>query len=297
MDFHKPVLLKEVKSFLDPKPGDLIIDATVGGGGHTREFLRAGARVLAIDRDLEAIEALFKEFGDNSNLILIRGNFNSIKQIAQENGFSGVKGILMDLGVSSNQLAKSERGFSFLKEGPLDMRMDRTLGVSAYDIVNNFEERRLHEIFETFGQEKFSRAIAHAICSARQMKPIKTTTELAAIIKGVGDRGVRKSHYRLGTLKIHRATKTFQALRIVVNSELLNLEEALPQTVDLLEPKGRLAVISFHSLEDGIVKRFFKYEERFMVLTKKPVGPQPEEVNSNPRSRSARLRVAQRINS
>ena len=286
-EIHKSVLLHEVIEFLDPQKGDAFIDATIGFGGHTEKLLEKSTRVLGIDRDPEAIEYLKSEFRDYKNLVVVRGNFADIGKIARSHNFTSVKGILFDLGVSSCQLEKAERGFSFQKEGPLDMRMDPAITVRAYDIVNNFERRRLYEIFKTYGGEKFSRRIAGAVCSARKVKPIETTTELARIIEGAVPGGARE--------RIHPATRTFQALRIVVNSELLNLEQALPQTADLLKVGGRLAVVSFHSLEDKIVKRFLKQEKRLLVLTKKPIGPTESEIRDNPRCRSAKLRVAKKV--
>ena len=293
--YHTPVLLQEVIKILDPKPGKEFIDATIGGGGHTFELLRYGARVLGIDRDPEALDYVNKKcqmsnvkYQIGEDLILAQGNFANIGRVAKDNEFSQVNGIIFDLGVSGHQIEKVERGFSFTKEGPLDMRMDPGLTVRAYDIVNNFDKRRLDEIFKTYGQEKHSWAISKAIVSAREIKPIETTFELADIVKkALLNRGERR--------KINPATKAFQALRIVVNSELLNLEETLPQTVELLKKGGRLATISFHSLEDRIVKRFFKQETRLKVLTKKPIGPGNQEVLDNPRARSAKLRAAEKI--
>ncbi|OGD85823.1 16S rRNA (cytosine(1402)-N(4))-methyltransferase [Candidatus Curtissbacteria bacterium RIFCSPLOWO2_01_FULL_41_18] len=293
--YHQSVLLQEAIKFLNVKPQHLYIDATIGGGGHTRQILRRGGKVLGIDSDPESIAHLNKKFKIENlklkigeDLILAQGNFNRIADIARSHGFSKVSGILFDLGVSSHQLETAQRGFSFQKEGPLDMRMDKNSNIRAFDLVNNLEKRRLNEIFEKYAGEKLSWSIASAICSARKIKPIETTDGLAHIIKEV----YRRKHLRT---KLHPATKAFQALRIVVNSELLNLEEALPQTVNLLEKQGRLVVISFHSLEDSIVKRFFKYEKRLKVLTKTPIGPGSGEILHNPRSRSARLRAAVKI--
>lgn len=295
MTYHEPVLLQTVLEFIDPKPGNLFIDATVGGGGHTREILKRGAKVLGIDRDPEAIEHIKHELEIGNlkleigeNLRLARGNFSDIGQIARENGFGKVNGIIFDLGVSSHQLDEPSRGFSFKRDGPLDMRMDPSLTLRAKDIINNFPERRLDEIFKTYGQEKLSRSIAHTACVSRQIKPIETTGELAQIVREV----YAKRHVRE---KIDPATRTFQALRIVVNSELLNLEESLPQTEELLNLGGRLVTVSFHSLEDGIVKRFFKQNRSFTVLTKKPIGPGDEEQRENPRARSAKLRAAEKV--
>ncbi|MEX2028351.1 MAG: 16S rRNA (cytosine(1402)-N(4))-methyltransferase RsmH [Candidatus Curtissbacteria bacterium] len=286
MIYHEPVLLQTVLGFLEPKAGDLIIDATVGGGGHSEELLKRGAKVLGIDRDPDAIGHIKNK--KLENLTLVSGNFSQIGEIARANGFGKVNGILFDLGVSSHQLDDVTRGFSFKRDGPLDMRMDPSLTIGAKDIINNFPERRLDEIFKTYGQEKFSRAIANAIGVARQIDKIETTGSLAQIVREV----YVKRHVRE---KIDPATRTFQALRIVVNSELLNLEESLPQTEEILKSGGRLVVISFHSLEDAIVKRFFKQNESFLVLTQKPIGPGEEEINVNPRSRSAKLRVAQKV--
>lgn len=298
-DFHKPVLLAQVIEFLDPAPGKFYIDATIGGGGHSFALLQKGAKVLGIDRDPEAIEFVDKKWKMVNgkwkiaeNLTLVQGNFSHIGQIARENGFSQVNGILFDLGVSSHQLETPKRGFSFQKEGPPDMRMDPNLTVTAYDIINNFNERRIHEILKTYGQEKFSRSIARAICSARQVKPIKSTIRLAKICQEAVPRGVYGKHR---VIKIHPATRTFQALRIVVNSELLNLGESLPQTTKLLAHGGRLAIITFHSLEAQIVKRFLKQEKQLAILSKKPIGPSKSEILQNPRARSARLRVAEKI--
>lgn len=286
--YHTSVLKKEAIDYLRIIPGQKYIDATTGGGGHTQEILKLGGVVLAIDRDSQSIEYLQKKFGKVTNLILERGNFSKLSQIAHKNDFNSVSGIIIDLGVSGKQLDDPKRGFSFREEGGLDMRMDSSLTISAYDLVNNFDKRRLNEIFQTYGQEKFCLAIADAICSARQIKPIKTTLDLAQIVEEVYRRKQQRT-------KLHPATKIFQALRIVVNSELLNLKEVLPQTLPLLKENGRLVIISFHSLEDGIVKRFFKQNSELKILTKLPVGPSEEEQMANSRSRSAKMRVAEKI--
>ncbi len=289
MKLHTPVLLQEVIEILDPKSGDRFIDTTVGGGGHTKALLQKGAAVLGIDRDPRSIEFVTANLAsDYPKCKLVQGNFAKIGQIAKEQGFSKVSGILFDLGFSSSQLEEANRGFSFQKEAPLDMRMDPTLQVTASDLVNNLDKRRLHEIFNSFAQEKLSWPIADAICLARKIRKIETTGQLAVLVSEVYRRHKNRP-------KLHAATKTFQALRIVVNSELLNLEEALPQTVDLLEKGGRLVVISFHSLEDSIVKRFFKQSGRLRALTPKPIHPGAGEILENPRSRSARLRASERI--
>lgn len=300
MIYHKSVLLQEVISFLDPKPWKVFIDATVGGGGHTFELLRKRSRVLGIDQDPDAIAYVQNKWDLErakwkiaENLVLTKGNFSQIAKIAEENGFSSVDGILLDLGVSSHQLEDPQRGFSFQKEGPLDMRMDKNLNITAYDLINNFEKRRLYEIFKTYGQEELAGPIAAAVCSARQIAPIASTVQLAKIVEQVYSRC--KPRLSSSGRKISPATKTFQALRIVINSESLNLQQCLPQTVDLLNLGGRLVVISFHSLEDGIVKRFLKTNKKLTILTERPIGPTLKEIENNPRARSAKLRAAEKI--
>jgi len=291
MKYHESVLVEEVIDYLQPEKGKSFIDATIGGGGHTAELIKRGSKVLGIDRDEEAVEHVRENQKlniKNKKLMLVKANFNQIEETAVKYGFNQVDGILFDLGVSSNQLNKGERGFSFQKEGPLDMRMDKNLPIKASDIVNNLEERRLSEIFSSYAEEKFSWPIARAICGARQIKPITETKELADLVREV----YRKKRFRT---KVDPATKVFQALRIVINSELLNLEETLPQTTKILRKGGRLVIISYHSLEDSIVKRFFKASIKLKVLTAKPVGPQEIEIKRNPRSRSAKLRAAEKI--
>lgn len=288
MTYHKSVLLHEVLKYLDPQAGKRYIDATIGGAGHTQQLIAKGAKVLGIDRDPEAIEFVKNNFEFGENLTLRMGNFAKIGEIAKQEGFQSVDGILIDLGVSGHQLDTAERGFSFRKAGPLDMRMDKNITLKAYDVVNNFEKRRLNEIFETYGQEKHSWAIADAICRSRQVAPIETTTQLSNIIdRALTKRGVKKG-------RIDNSTKVFQSLRIIVNSELLNLQECLPQTASLIKKGGRLVTISFHSLEDGIVKRFLKQNPSFISLTETPIGPTLTEIESNPRARSAKLRVAEK---
>lgn len=306
--YHKSVLLGEVIDFLQPKPGKLYIDATIGGGGHSFELLKYGAKVLGIDRDPEAIEHVEKEVISHKSkvrigkdLILVNGNFNKIGEIAKFYGFTKVDGIVFDLGVSSHQLETVQRGFSFNRAGPLDMRMDPSIAVKASDIINNFDQRRLNEIFKDFAQEQFSWRVASAISSARQIKPIETTVELAQIVEDARGRArnktfeVKKRKRHVKGTGLHPATKVFLALRIVVNSELLNLEEALPQTIDLLKSNGRLVVISFHSVEEGIVKRFFKKTKELKILNQKPIPASVREVRENPRARSAGLRAAEKI--
>lgn len=292
-DFHKSVLLREAIEFLRVTPGKKYIDATLGGGGHGLEILRRGGVLLGIDQDIDAIEFVKRRWKvesrnwkiEEENLRLVLGNFRDLGVIAKENGFERAAGILFDLGVSSHQFDTAERGFSFSKEGPLDMRMDSTLSVSARDLVNGLTKQELEELFVKLGEERFARKIASSIVAARSEKQIETTKELGDLI--------RQSVYR-SDYDVHPATRVFQALRIAINDELNSLREVLPQGVDLLEPGGRLVIISFHSLEDRIVKRaFLGFEEagRGKVVTKKPLAPSDEEVEVNPRSRSAKMRV------
>lgn len=306
--FHKPVLLKETINFLEIIQGEKYIDVTVGGGGHSEAILKNGGKILGIDCDPEAIQAARRYLstacppaknsqseclgGPNASWRLVQGNFVHLKKIAQENNFTKVAGVLFDLGVSSYQLETPGRGFSFNLEGPLDMRMDPNLSVTAADLVNGLNKGELDELFSKLGQEHYSRRVAEAICRARKIAPVTTCNQLAKIIL--------EARPRRGKLdRTHPATRCFQALRIAVNDELNNLRKALPQALDLLRVGGRLVVISFHSGEDRIVKQFFQKKVKsgeLRILTKKPVRPTPEEVNQNPRSRSGKLRAGEKIN-
>ncbi len=297
-NFHKPVFLKEVIEFLRIEKGKNYIDATIGGGGHTSEILRLEGKVLGIDQDQEAIEYLERNFQfpiSNFQLTLAQGNFRNIDQIARleakqahSQGFDKVSGIIFDLGVSSHQLDSGTRGFSFTKDAPLDMRMDRSGKsgeVTAADLINGLNKGEIYELFSQMGEERRAGAIVSAVLRARNIKKIETTKELADLVARVYGGGYRK---------VHPATKVFQALRIAVNGELESLRMALPKAIALLEEKGRLAVISFHSLEDRIVKESFKkFEEENLgkILTIKPMEPREEEIEENRRSRSAKLRV------
>lgn len=288
-EFHTSVLLQEVISYLDVSEGKQYIDATLGGGGHSVEILKRGGIVLGIDQDEEAVSYAASRVqrlasSSEDNVTLKRGNFKDIREIAIANGFESVAGILFDLGVSSHQLDSGVRGFSFNKEAPLDMRMDRDMSVRAADLVNGLNKHELQELFLKLGEEYRANKIAEAIIKARETKRIETTGDLAGIIEKIS--GKRE--------KIHPATKVFQALRIAVNDELNNLKEALEQSVALLQPKGRLVIISFHSLEDRIVKNaFLDFESKQLgtILTKKPIVPGIEEQKQNRRSRSAKMRA------
>jgi 16S rRNA (cytosine1402-N4)-methyltransferase len=290
--YHTSVLLTEVSGYLHIQPKEKYIDATLGGAGHTLEILRLHGKVLGLDVDQEALS-----FAENKvkiqnpdlrigeDLVLVKGNFREIKKFALEKGFENVAGILMDLGVSGHQFDSHERGFSFSKNATLDMRMDQTLGVTAKDLVNGLTKQELADLFFKYGEEGYSRQIAQKIIEVRKEKPIETTDELASVVKSVVHTDKSQSH---------PATRVFQALRILVNDELNSLEESLPQCLDLLKSGGRLLVITFHSLEDRIVKKTFEqFEEshKGVILTKKPVVPTDEEMEANRRARSAKLRV------
>lgn len=303
---HQPVLLQQVITGLNLQPDHRVIDCTVGAGGHATAILEKitpAGRLLGLDRDPTALtiaETQLTSFKER--VILAQTNFDQITDVAAKHQFQPVNAILADLGVSSMQLDQAERGFSFMQPGPLDMRMSPQAIQSATDLVNTLPEKNLADTIYKYGEERKSRRIARAIVYAR---PIETTTHLAeTIIKAIG----RPPHQ-----KIHPATRTFQALRIAVNDELGALERFLPQAVALLAPRGRLAVISFHSLEDRIVKRFFKQEAQdclcpprqipcvcghqasVEIITKKPLTATQEEIEANPRARSAKLRIAQRL--
>jgi len=281
---HIPVLLEEVMKFLDPKPGGRFIDATLGAGGHTRAILERTApdgRVLAIDQDelaLAGARESLQSFG--SRLIMEHSNFKNIAPLAAGHGFLEVEGVLADIGISSMMVDDPSRGFSFMREGPLDMRMDRTQDLTAADVVNTYAEKEIADILYTYGEERRSRPIARSIVRAR---PLRLTTDLTRAIERVmgGPRG-----------RIHPATRTFQALRIFVNGELSSLEGFLDSSMTVIRSGGRLVVITFHSLEDRIVKQKFRTPPvPGRALTKKVVVATEEEVRRNPRARSAKLRA------
>ncbi len=290
MKYHTPVLLNEAVEGLSVKSGGLYIDATIGGGGHTEEILRLGGRVLGIDQDIDAISHLEKKFESeikNGNLMLVMGNFDEIYEIADTEKITNVQGILFDLGVSSHQIDDSGRGFSIRLDEPLDMRMSLDSDLTAKEIVNKWSEDALYEIFLKYGEESRSKVVANAIVQARSEKPIETTADLVNVITKVIPR----------TGDIHPGTRVFQALRIAVNHELISIRAGLEFGFKLLGEDGRMVVISFHSLEDRIVKLFFKEKEREglgHILTKKPITSSDDEVRNNRRSRSAKMRVFER---
>jgi len=294
---HIPVMLEEVLFWLAPEDGRIYLDCTVGYSGHAEKILEASgphSKLIGLDRDAVAIGASRRRlarFGERG--FLLHGHFVDLKRHLSSAGISKVDGILFDLGVSSLQLEEPNRGFSFQGDGPLDMRMDQTMSGTAADLVNEWPEAQLADAIYQFGAERFSRRIARAIVRTRERHPLATTKELVSVIKGAVPK-----NYRHG--RLHCATRTFQALRIAVNQELDCLEPALRDAVDVLSPGGRLCVISFHSLEDRIVKHTFralsgKDDPALVVLTKKPQVPSKEESERNPRSRSAKLRAVRRV--
>jgi len=290
-DFHKPVMLKEVLEALDIKNGAKYIDATFGAGGHSSALLEHNLQLLSLDQDTNVEPHLVKlretlSPEQNERFHFSKSNFRHLKTTAIEHGYENLQGILFDLGVSSMQLDQAERGFAFRKDGPLDMRMS-PVGKTAADIVNTFDEEKIAAIIYKYGEERLSRRIAKAIVNYRQNKKIETTGELSEIIISA----YPKAQYR----KNHPARKSFQALRIYVNDELRALEDALDDSQELLAEGGRLVVMSYHSLEDRIVKHFIKDSKTLKALNKKPIIATESEIKENPRARSAKLRVAQKI--
>jgi 16S rRNA (cytosine1402-N4)-methyltransferase len=309
---HRPVLLHHLIEHLQPREGQIAVDGTLGGGGVTAALLeRVGrsGRVLAIDRDPAAIERARRRFAGiaDDRLVLVHGNFTALPRIAADHGIAGVDSLCLDLGTSSEQLGDPGRGFSFRLDGPLDMRMDPSEPVAtASDIVNEWEEVDLAALVRSYGEERFASAIARAIVRARRRSPITTTAQLRSLVEDAVPR-------RYWPRRIHPATRTFQALRIEVNQELESLREGLQAAITLLRPGGRLGVISFHSLEDTLVKNALHvaaqnclcppqqpnctcvHRASLLLLTRKAIRPSPTEVEENPRARSARLRVAEKL--
>ena len=302
--YHRPVLLREVLELLKPKPGLIIVDGTCGGGGHTEALLESGARVLALDQDPDAVQHVSERLAHfGRNLTVRQANFRDAANVLEELGVPSIGGALLDLGVSSRQLENAQRGFSFVRSGPLDMRMNPRSKLTAAKIVNEYGEEELTRLFRELGEEPAARRIASSIVKMRRTAPFRETLPLArAIEKLVGRHG-----------RHHPATQVFQALRMEVNDELAALEEGLRVLNERLASGGRIAVITFHSLEDRIVKNFFRdHSQEWLdkpewpeprrnpdydleLVTPKPVEPSDEEQRANPRSRSAKLRVAEKI--
>jgi 16S rRNA (cytosine1402-N4)-methyltransferase len=308
---HLPVMPDQVMQTLAPAPGSLQIDATVGGGGHTERILEAASpdgRLLGLDADPAAIARVAERlarFGDR--LVLRQANFRELAEVAPDAGFSAVDGALFDLGLSSFQLADRERGFGFRAGGPLDMRFDAGRGVPAAELLATLDADELAAVFRRYGEEPAAWRIARAIVEARKTAPVETAEDLAALVERVAPGNPRQKR------RIHPATRVFQALRIAVNEELDALGEGLAAAVDLLRPGGRLVVLSYHSLEDRIVKRFLQAERRgctcppeapvcvcgkqprLRLVTRPSLTPTDDELQANPRARSARLRAAERL--
>ncbi len=294
---HVPVMLSEVIDYLKLAPGQVIVDATVGCGGHSLEILKKitpGGRLIGLDRDEESLDVCrrnLSEFKDSFELV--HANFSDIDQVLEKQNIKNIDGIVFDLGMSTYQLKNAQRGFSFNQEGPLDMRLDKSSYISAYDLVNNLNENEISHLLWNFGQERWHSRIARLIVQERKNQPIATTTQLATLVMRSIPYRYRKSYYR-----IHPATRTFQAIRIAVNRELEILEEAIKKAVAFLNKQARICVISFHSLEDRIIKHTFralKSDGIIEIITAKPLTPVFSEVESNPASRSSKLRVGMRI--
>lgn len=306
--FHKPVMLKEVIDWLCISKDGIYVDGTVGGAGHAYEILRkTNGFLVGIDRDEEALLAAEKKLAEfGSRKVLVKANFAELDKVLENLKIKKVDVVFLDLGASSHQLDEPGRGFSFSQSAPLDMRMDRDLKISAYDIVNSFAQEDLEKIIRNFGEEKMAGRIARAISQKRQISSLATTTELAAVISAAYPAKMRHQ-------KIHPATRTFQAIRIAVNNELENIKPAIDSSVDHLNLGGRIGIISFHSLEDRMVKNAFRsfaggctcpkdmpfctcsHTAMLKILTRKALFPDSAEIENNPRSRSARLRVAERL--
>ncbi len=310
MEFHHvSVMLNEVIDALNIKPDGIYVDGTLGGAGHSKEIVKklTTGRLIGIDQDTAALRKSEEVLADYMDKVtLVHGNYSYIKSILRVNSVDKVDGIFLDLGVSSHQLDTEERGFSYNKDAPLDMRMDTTAGMTAWDVVNNYTEEELEKIIWDYGEEKWAKRIAKFIVEDRKEKPIDTTLELVTTIKKAIPKKVRAEGH-------HPAKKTFQAIRIEVNDELGVLTRAINDMADCLVPGGRLAIITFHSLEDRIVKEAFRELYRdcvcppelpicvcdkvreIEIITRKPLEPSKEELNVNPRSRSAKLRVAEKL--
>jgi 16S rRNA (cytosine1402-N4)-methyltransferase len=287
---HVPVLIEEVVNMLNLKRDGLYVDATVGLGGHSERILSllsAKGKLIGIDKDEEALKIAKKRLG-NHRVILQKGSFSNLKDLLLENNIHSIDGILFDLGLSMLQIKSYERGFSFLSDEMLDMRMDKSQPLTAWDVVNKYPEERLEKILKEYSDEPFARKIARQIVLKRKKSPINTCSQLAELVSDVYKRKDR----------IHPATKTFQAIRIEVNREIDELNKGLQSAIEVLNPGGRLCVISYHSIEDRLVKNFMRNKSKeglLKILTKKPIMPSFEEIRNNPSSRSAKLRVGEKI--
>lgn len=314
--YHTPVLLKEAIKYLKPEKNQNFIDCTLGGAGHTQAILEKTGpqgKLLGIDADRQAIKQAQRKLADFAErAILVQDNFRNLQQIVKVHNFKPIHGILLDLGISSHQIDQDKKGFSFMKDQNLDMRFDSRGKLTAYNIINTWSENKLKDLFYNFAELKNAESIAKNIIAMRKKGPIRTASMLVGIL--IGLRRFSPANLQGKTYEVSMLARIFQALRIAVNDELNALKEVLPQAVKVLAPQGRLAVICFHSLEDRIVKQFFKeqsssclcpfeipvcrcdHSPQIKILFKKVVKPQEAEIKSNPRSRSARLRVCHKLN-
>lgn len=302
---HVPVMLDECISSLNIKSGGVYVDGTLGGAGHSVHIAKRGVRLIGIDRDINAVTAA-KERLDGFDVTFVRDNFNNIKNILNDLNISRIDGVLLDLGVSSHQLDTPERGFSYRYDAPLDMRMNTDDSVTASEIVNTYSEAELEKILFEYGEERYTKSIVRKIIKMRQDRPIKTTFELRDIVRSsIPQKSLNGEK--------HPEKRTFQAIRIAVNNELLGLSDAIEDFVDVLNPNGRIAIITFHSLEDRIVKNTFSnlakgcicpkefpvcvcnHKPEIKIITKKPILPSNDELSKNTRSKSAKLRVAEKL--
>ncbi|HEY8444421.1 MAG TPA: 16S rRNA (cytosine(1402)-N(4))-methyltransferase RsmH [Clostridia bacterium] len=309
MEYHIPVMLKETMDVLKPRSGGVYLDATLGGGGHSYEILRISSpdgKLIGLDRDEDAIKSAGERLSRFGNRVLtVRENYKNACKVLDSLGIEYLDGAIMDLGISSHQVDEASRGFSYTKDAPLDMRMDKSQRLSAYEVVNSYPKEKLTEILFKYGEESYAKKIADNIIKARAIAPIRTTLELAEIVS----KSVPLHQYKHG----HPAKKTFQAIRIEVNQELEGLDQAVLDIIGRLKKGGVIAVITFHSLEDRIVKQVFKTESTDCVcdknlpvcscnhkasielLTKKPILPTDDEIRQNPRAASAKLRAAVKL--
>lgn len=296
-DLHVPVMPEEVIDYLKLAPGQVIVDATMGTGGHSLEILKKitpGGRLIGIDRDEGSLAICRQRLSEFKGACeFVRANFSELDRALKGLGIDNIDGIVFDLGISTYQLKDAQRGFSFQEEGPLDMRLDKGSYISAYDLINNLNEEEISQMLWNFGQERWHNRIARLLIEERRNYPIATTKQLAALVMRAIPRRYRRSYYR-----IHPATRTFQAVRIAVNRELEILESAIKKAVAILNKQARICVISFHSLEDRVIKHTFralKADGIIDIITAKPLVPAASEIGRNPSSRSSKLRVAQRI--
>jgi 16S rRNA (cytosine1402-N4)-methyltransferase len=294
---HVPVMLPEVLDFLKLSPGQVIVDATLGTGGHAVEILKRitpKGRLIGIDRDENSLAICRQRLGEfKDSTEFVHANFSDLDQILANLGIEKIDGIVFDLGISSYQLHDAQRGFSFQEEGPLDMRLDKSSYICAYDLVNNLNENEISAMLWNFGQERWHNRIAHLLVQERRNEPISTTKQLANLVMRAIPHRYRRSYYR-----IHPATRTFLAVRIAVNRELEILEDTIKKAVEVLRKQARICVISFHSLEDRAIKHTFralKADGLIDIITAKPLTPMASEIEANPSSRSSKFRVAERI--